>query len=73
MKLTDYIKFYTDDEDINIQWVDSEAIYAGALGVDIFDEDCFVSASCDESEERMILRLKDKITNKVLAYILEIA
>lgn len=73
IKLTDYIKFYTQDKDMDIRWTDSEEIYAGALGVDIMDEDCFVSASCDDSEERMILRLKNKITNKVSAYILEIA
>lgn len=73
IKLTDYIKFYTKYEDMDVQWVDSEAIYSGALGVDIMDESCFVSASCDDSESRMILRLKDTITNKVQAFVLEIS
>lgn len=72
IKLTDYIKFYTKDEDMDIKWTDSEEIYKGCLGVDIMDEDCFVSASCDEMEQSILLRLKDKF-NKVHAYILEIA
>jgi len=73
MKVTDYVKFYTEDKDIHIQWTDVQEIYNGILGVDIMNEDCFISASCDDSESRMILRLKDKITNKVSAFILEIA
>jgi len=74
MRLSSYIKFYTEDKDIDIKWTDSEAIYAGGInGIDIMDEECFVSASCDNAEQRMILRLKDKLTNKVQAYILEIA
>lgn len=74
IKLTDYIKFYTEDKDMDIQWIDSEAIYAGAInGINIMDEECFISASCDNSEQSMILRLKNKITNKAQAYILEIA
>lgn len=73
MSVSDYIKFYTEDRDIDVKWTDSNEIYKGCLGVDIMDEECFVSASCDNAEQRMILRLKDKITNKVSAFILEIA
>lgn len=72
MSVSDYVKFYTEDRDINIQWTDCEEIYKGCLGVDVMDEKSFVSASCDELEERMIVRLKNK-ENKVSAIILELA
>jgi hypothetical protein len=77
IQLTDYVKFYnSDDEDAEmttLEWVDVDSIYAGAIkGIDVMNESSFISASCDETEERLIVRLKDKM-NKAYAFYLEIA
>ena len=77
IQLSDYVKFYnSDDEDAEmttLEWVDVDSIYAGAIkGINVMNESSFISASCDATAERLIVRLKDKF-NKAHAYILEIA
>lgn len=75
MKLSDYVRFYMNDEeeDMHLQVVDSESVFNGAIdGIEI-EEENFISATINDTENEMILRLKDCNSNKVKAYVLAVA
>lgn len=75
IKLQEYVSFYKsndDEEDMKLQVVTSESIYDGAIeGIEI-EEENFVSATINNRENEMILRLRNK-ENKIGAYVLVVA
>lgn len=73
MKLSDYVRFYQSsnyEEDMKMQVVGTERIYND--GIDVYNEENFVSASINDRENEMILRLRNN-ENKISAYVLVIA
>lgn len=76
IKLSDYVRFYqssNDEEDMKMQVVDTERIYNNGIdGIDVYNEENFVSATINDRENEMILRLRNN-QNKISAYVLAIA
>lgn len=74
MKLTDYVSFYQndDEEDMHLQVVNSESVYNGAIDGIELEEENFVSATINDRNNEMILRLKNN-QNKINAYVLAVA
>lgn len=75
IKLMDYIRFHQnmDSEDMKMTITDTETLCKNGVGegIDIYNEENFVGASLNESENDLLLKVKDA-NGKVQAFVLAV-
>lgn len=74
ISLMDYIRFHQnmDSEDMKMTITDTETLCKnGIQGIDIYEEKNFVGASLNESENDLLLKVKDA-NGKVQAFIIAV-